>query len=160
MLHMLKRLLLVVVGYLAALVASLAAIVVIYAILGSLPGMPSYFGAMTLSPLLLLMAPGVALFTLLVVMVMSALPALALALLAELFALRYLWLFALAGAALAGGCFIYATPTFLGAIDGSDWADLAIVIAAGLVGGTFYWLIAGRRAGFSRPIEPMELPVT
>ena len=104
------------------------------------------------------MAPGVALFALLVVLVLSVLPALALALLTELFSLRQAWLFAPAGAAIAGGCFVYASPTFLGTIDGSDWADLAITIAAGLVGGIFYWMVAGRRAGFSRAIEPVELP--
>ena len=158
MLYILKRLLLVIVGYVVAVAASLVAVVVIYAILSSLPGLPSYFGAMSLSPLVILMAPGVALFALLVLIVLSVLPALALALLAELFSLRYVWLFALSGAAIAGGCFLYATPTFIGAINGSDWADLGIVVAAGLVGGIFYWLVAGRRAGFSPAIQPAELP--
>ena len=158
MLHVLKRLLLVVVGYVVAVAIALVAVVVIYSVLSALPGAPSYFGAMSLSPLVILMAPGVGLFVLVLVVVLSAVPALVLGLLAELFSLRFLWLFALAGAAIGGGCFLYVSPPVLGAINGSDWADLAIIGAGGFVGGIFYWLIAGRRAGFSRPIEPVAAP--
>ena len=126
--------------------------------LSVLPVAPSYFDAMSLSPLVILMAPGVGLFVLVVGIVLSAVPALVLALLAELFSLRVVWLFALAGAAISGGCFLYASPPVLGAINGSDWADLAIIGAGGFVGGICYWLIAGRQAGFSRPIEAVEAP--
>jgi hypothetical protein len=155
MLYIMKRLVVVSVGYVVALVAALVAVVVIYTILSIPPGLPSYFDAISLSPVVILMAPGVGLFAFLVLLVLSVVPALALALLTELFSLRQVWLFALAGAAIAGGCFLYATPTFIGAINGSDWADLGIVIAGGFVGGIFYWLVAGRRAGLSRTIEPV-----
>ena len=32
------------------------------------------------------------------------------------------------------------------------WADTGIIAAAGLVAGLTYWLIAGRDAGFKRPL--------
>jgi len=32
----------------------------------------------------------------------------------------------------------------------ADWVDLGIVFAGGLVGGIFYWLIAGRNAGLRK----------
>lgn len=36
--------------------------------------------------------------------------------------------------------------------DPERWADLGIILAAGLVAGFVYWLIAGRDAGFRRPL--------
>ena len=39
----------------------------------------------------------------------------------------------------------------MGMREGTDWADLGIVAAGGLVAGIVYWLIAGRKAGFIRP---------
>ena len=46
MLHVLKRLLLIVVAYLAAVFIGLVAIVAFYMILSSLPDAPSYFSTM------------------------------------------------------------------------------------------------------------------
>ena len=37
-------------------------------------------------------------------------------------------------------------------MDPERWADIGIIAAAGLVAGLVYWLIAGRDAGFRRPL--------
>jgi hypothetical protein len=158
MLHVLKRLLLVAVGYLVAVIIALVSVVIIYAILTSLPDAPSYFSMMTLSPLVVLIVPPVGMFVLLVVLVLTWLPALAAALVAEILSLRQIWLFGLIGAAIGAGAFIYASPQAVGTIEGTDWADLAIVTVSGAIGGLTYWLIAGRNAGFARP-APLPLPV-
>jgi hypothetical protein len=151
-LHVLRRLLIALVAYVLALVAGLIAVAVIYGVLSNLPGAPSYFSTMSISPLFMLLLPPVGLLVFYVAVLLTCLPSLTMALIAELFSLRHAWLFALVGAVVGGGAFLYATPLFIGAIDGSDWADLAIVAAGGLIGGVIYWLIAGRRAGFVRPV--------
>ena len=63
--HVVKRLLLVVVGYLVGVIVALISVVILYFVLSSLPGAPSYFGAMALSPLLILIFPPAWLFVLL-----------------------------------------------------------------------------------------------
>jgi hypothetical protein len=152
MLHVLKRLLLVVVGYCVAVIIGLASVVIIYSILSSLPGAPSYFSAMSLSPLVVLIVPPFAAIVLMIAYILTCLPAAAVALAAEFFGLRQIWLHALAGAAIGAGAFIYASPQIVDAIEGTDWADLGIIAAAGAVGGLTYWLIAGRNAGFARRV--------
>ena len=56
------------------------------------------------------------------------------------------------GAAIGGGAFVYASPELVGTIDGTDWADLAIVAGGGLAGGIAYWLIAGQQRGVFTPL--------
>lgn len=152
MLHVMKRLLLVVVGYVLAVVSGLIAVVVIYSVLANLPGAPSYFSTMSLSPIVVLLVPPVALIVLYVALFLTCLPALAAALITELFALRQFWLHMLLSAAIGAGAFVLASPEIVGTIEGTDWADLAIVAASGAVGGLIYWLIAGRRAGFAKAL--------
>jgi hypothetical protein len=151
--HVIKRLLLAVIAYLVAVLAGLIAIIVVYMILSSMPDAPSYFSAVTLSPVVIIAVPPVGALVYGLAIVLTALPALVGALISELFGLRQAWLHALMGAAIGAGAFVFASPfLLLGEIDGTDWADLAIVAAGGLVGGLAYWLIAGRRAGFQRPV--------
>lgn len=152
-LHVLKRLLLIVVAYLLAVLTGLVGVVVVYVLLSSLPGAPSYFSTMSLSPLVILFWPPVGLLVLYIVLVLTCLPSLAAGLVAEFFALRQPWLHSLFGAVIAAGAFIYASPQIVGTIEGTDWADLGIVAAGGLIGGAAYWLVAGRKAGFSRPMQ-------
>ena len=55
--HVVKRLLLVISGYFVGVIVALISVVILYFVLSSLPGAPSYFGAMALSPLLILIFP-------------------------------------------------------------------------------------------------------
>ena len=153
--HIVKRLLLMIVGYLVGLIVALISVVILYFVLSSLPGAPSYFGAMGMSPLLILIFPPAWLVVLYVAIILTWLPTVAAALISELFSLRQLWLHGPLGAAIGAGAFLYASPELVGTIEGTDWADLAIVAAAGFCGGIAYWLIAGRNAGFSRPVAAM-----
>jgi hypothetical protein len=148
--HVLKRLLLAVIAYLLAVLAGLIAIIVIYLVLSSMPGAPSYFSAVTLSPIVIIAVPSVGALVYGLAIVLTALPVLVGAVVTELFALRQAWLHGVMAAVIGGGAFVLATPLLLGEIDGTDWADLAIVAAGGFVGGLAYWLVAGRQAGFQR----------
>jgi hypothetical protein len=149
-LHVLKRLLIAVVAYVLAVIVGLISVVVIYFMLSSLPGAPAYFSWMSTSPLFIILLPPLGLIVLYVVLILTCLPSLVLALISELFSLRQVWLFGLVGALIAGGTFLYTSPLIIGSLDGTDWADLAIVAASGVAAGSFYWLLAGRRAGFVR----------
>jgi hypothetical protein len=150
--HVVKRLLLVISGYAVGLIVALISVVILYFVLSSLPGAPSYFEAMALSPLLILIFPPAWLFVFYFAVVLTSVPSLAGALICELFSLRQVWLHGLLGAAIGVGAFVYASPELVGTIEGTDWADLAIVAGGGLAGGIAYWLIAGQCAGFSRPL--------
>lgn len=150
MLHVLKRIVLVVGAYIAAVLIALVSIVILYLLLSSLPGAPAYFSTMSLSPLVILVVPPVGFVVLYVTLILTCVPSLAGGLAAEVFALRKVWVHGLLGAVIGAGAFIYASPEIVGSIEGTDWADLAIVAVAGLAGGVTYWLIAGRNAGFQR----------
>ena len=131
--HVLKRLLLAVIAYLLAVLAGLIAIIVIYLVLSSMPGAPSYFSAVTLSPIVIIAVPPIGALVYGLAIMLTALPALVGAVVTELFALRQAWLHGVMAAAIGGGAFVFASPLLLlGEIDGTDWADLAIVAAGGI----------------------------
>ncbi|SFP56986.1 hypothetical protein SAMN03159463_04476 [Mesorhizobium sp. NFR06] len=54
------------------------------------------------------------------------------------------------GAAAAAAGFMLILPD--AADDPERWGDMGIIAGAGLVAGLIYWLIAGRDAGFRRPL--------
>ena len=120
--------------------------------LSNFPGAPSYFGAMGVSPLLILIFPPAWLLVFYVAVILTCMPSLVGALISELFSLRQAWFHGPLGAAIGAGAFVYASPVLVGSIGGTDWADLAIVAGGGFGGGIAYWLIAGRNAGFMRPL--------
>ncbi len=148
--------LLIALGYVVAVLAGLVALVVIYIALANLPGAPDYFSAFALPPVVVLAVPPVAVFVVGLTFVLTAAQTLVAALFSEFFQLRNVFVHALFGAVVSVSGFVSVSPTLVLDISGSDWADIAIVGAAGLVGGLCYWLIAGRGAGFKR--TPQALP--
>jgi hypothetical protein len=148
--YVLKRILMVLAGYLVAVLVGLIAIVVLYIVLSSLPGAPGYFDLMQFTPIAVLVVPPLGMFVYFLTIIVTGLQALVFALIAEFFSLRSFWLHMLFGAiaAVAGFKLFWS-----GALDSSEhWPDTAIIAAAGLVAGLIYWLIAGREAGFRRPL--------
>jgi hypothetical protein len=150
--HIVKRLLLVLLGYLVGVLVALLTVVLVYFILSGIPGAPSYFSTVALSLIVMIAVPPVGMFVYYFAVILTALPSLAAALISEVFSLRQLWLLAPLGAAIGAGGFMAGSPTVLDGIEGTDWADLAIMAVGGCCGGVTYWLIAGRKAGFSRPL--------
>ncbi len=158
-LHVLKRVALVMAGYVVALVAGLFVVILLYGALSALPGTPQYFTFLSTASLLALLAPPVALFVLLLAVIVTAPPMLAAAAITEIFALRLAWLHMIL-AALVGLCgFVLSVPTFGATMSPTEMADLGIMASAGAAAGVVYWLIAGRSAGFRRPMPPSPVPV-
>jgi len=148
--HVVKRLALVIAGYVVAVFAGLFSVVAIYAALSSLPNAPSYFDAMAITPIIAIAVPAIGLFVLMLTFVLTVVQVMVTTLLSEIFALRRPWMHALFGAIAAASGFIMVSPTLLDGTGASDMADIGIVAASGVIGGLVYWLIAGRDAGFGR----------
>ena len=151
--HLLKRLFIVLAGYCLAVLVGLVAVAVLYAVLSSLPGAPAYFDAAALSPVVVIVLPGVALFIYLIALILTAAQALVAALLAEIFALRHVAIHALFGGLIGVSGFVFGSPTLITGISPTDWADIGIIAAASMIGGVVYWLVAGRDAGW-QPVQP------
>lgn len=150
--HVLIRVLMMLAGYFVAVLVGLIAVVAIYATLSSLPNAPEYFGFMGVTPIVALVVPPLGMFVYFLTIVLTGLQTLIFALIAEFFVLRNFWLHMLFGAAAAVGGFALAWPSAPEDMTPGRWADIGIVAAAGLVAGLVYWLIAGREAGFRRPL--------
>ena len=135
------------------MLAGLIAIVIIYAVASSLPDAPGYFELMQFTPIAVLSVPPLGMFVYFLTILVTGMQTLAFALVTELLSLRSLWLHMPFGAAAATGGFVLLWPD--APDDPERWADMGIIAGAGLVAGLIYWLIAGREAGFRRPlVEP------
>lgn len=150
--HALKRVLMMLAGYLVAVLVGLIAVVAIYAALSSLPNAPAYFGFMGVTPIAALVVPPLGMFVYFLTIILTGLQTLIFALIAEFFSLRNFWLHMVFGAAAAVGGFALVWPSAPEDMSPERWADIGIIAAAGLVAGLIYWLIAGREAGFRRPL--------
>ena len=148
--HVLKRMLMMLAGYFVSVLVGLIAIAVIYAVLSSLPNAPDYFDVMGVSPIAVLVVPPLGMFVYFLTIVVTALQTLIFALIAEFFALRNFLVHMLFGAAAAAAGFFLIWPAAEENVE--RWADIGIIAAAGLIAGLVYWLIAGRDAGFRRPL--------
>lgn len=151
--HVLKRLFLAFVGYVAALLVSLFMLSLLYAAASSMPGASDRFTIMAVSPYLAVAVPSVALFAVLLTAVLTGAQAAVTILLSEIFGLRALWLHMVFGALVSASAYLLVAPVAAAFADLIDMAEAAIFALAGAAGGLAYWLIAGRRAGL-RPASP------
>ncbi|TIV76011.1 MAG: hypothetical protein E5V78_31165, partial [Mesorhizobium sp.] len=123
--HVLKRILMVLVGYLVAVLAGLIAVVVIYAILSSLPNAPGYFGLMEFTPVAVLVVPPLGMFVYFLTIILTGMQTLVFALIAEFFSLRSFWLHVVFGATAAAAGFMLIWPD--AADDPERLADMGII---------------------------------
>jgi hypothetical protein len=106
---------------------------------------------MGVTPIAALVVPPLGMFIYFLTIVLTGLQTLVFALIAEFFSLRNFLQHMLFGAAASAAGFALIWP---GAPEDPErWADIGIIAAAGLVAGLAYWLIAGREAGFRRPLS-------
>ncbi|MEP6564057.1 MAG: hypothetical protein ABJB10_02895 [Mesorhizobium sp.] len=152
--HVAKRILLMLAGYFVAVLVGLIAIWAIYLALSTLPNAPEYFGVLaTMTPVALFFVAVLVPFIYLTALVLTGLQTLIFALISEFFSLRNFWLHMLFGAAAAAGGFALIGPTTVDGFKPDRWADYGVIAAAGMIAGFVYWLIAGRDAGFRRPLS-------
>ncbi|TRC99712.1 hypothetical protein FJV76_08780 [Mesorhizobium sp. WSM4303] len=148
--HVLRRILMMLAGFFVSVLIGLIAVVLIYCALSALPNAPDYFGTMKFTPLVVLLWPPLGMFIYFLTIILTGLQTLVFALIAEFFALRNFLVHMLFGAAAAAAGFFLIWP---GAEEDVErWADIGIIAGAGLIAGLVYWLIAGRDAGFRRPL--------
>ncbi|MFK0688066.1 hypothetical protein ACFX5Q_07660 [Mesorhizobium sp. IMUNJ 23033] len=148
--HVSKRVLMMLAGYLVAVLVGLFAVVAIYAMVSSLPNAPEYFSVVGVSPIAALLVPPLGMFIYFLTIILTGMQTLVFALIAEFFSLRNALLHMMFGAIAAVAGFALIWP---GASENPErWADMGIIGAAGVVAGLVYWLIAGRDAGFQRPL--------
>lgn len=152
--HIVKRILMMLAGYLVAVLVGLVAVAAIYATLSSLPNAPAYFDVMGVTPIAALVVPPLGMFIYFLTIVVTGAQTLVFALIAEFFSLRNALLHMFFAAAAAAGGFFLIWPSTAEEMDAGRWADIGIIAGAGLVAGLIYWLIAGRDAGFRRPLSP------
>ncbi|WP_258052354.1 hypothetical protein [Mesorhizobium sp. INR15] len=127
-----------------------------YLILSTLPGTPEYFGVLaTMTPVALFFVAALVPFIFLLAIALTGAQALIFALIAEFFSLRKVWLHMLFGAAASAAGFALIWPTTVSDVNIYRWADYGVIAGAGLVAGLVYWLIAGRDAGFRRPLPEL-----
>jgi hypothetical protein len=150
--HVSKRILMMLAGYLVAVLIGLIAVVAIYAVLSSLPGAPAYFDVMGITPIAALAVPPLGMFIYFLTIVVTGAQTLIFALIAEFFSLRNALLHMVFGAGASVGGFALIWPSAPEDMDPERWIDIGIIAGAGLVAGLVYWLIAGRDAGFRRPL--------
>jgi hypothetical protein len=105
---------------------------------------------MEFTPIAVLVVPPLGMFVYFLTIILTGAQTLVFALIAEFFSLRSFWLHMLFGAAAAAAGFMLIWPD--AADDPERWADMGIIASGGLVAGLIYWLIAGRDAGFRRPL--------
>lgn len=154
--HIVKRILMMLAGYLVAVLVGLVAVAAIYAALSSLPNAPAYFDVMGVTPIAALVVPPLGMFIYFLTIVVTGAQTLVFALIAEFFSLRNALLHMFFAAAAAAGGFFLIWPSTAEEMDAGRWADIGIIAGAGLVAGLVYWLIAGRDAGFRRPLSPHQ----
>lgn len=156
--HVLKRLLLAICGYVVALIVGLVVAAMIYGLASTFPGAPDYFAVMALGAFFMLMAPPIGIFVLAVAVAATVTQTLLTTLVSELFALRAVWVHMLFGAIVSASGFMMISDTVEEITKRNLYVEVAIFAAGGLVGGVVYWLIAGRNAGFRRPV-PIQQPL-
>ena len=141
--HVMKRILMMLAGYLVALLVGLVAVVAIYAALSSLPNAPAYFDVMSVSPIAVLVVPPLGMFIYFLTIVVTGLQTLIFALIAESFSLRNVLLHMLDAPSgphlrialeMLGGIALVAAVERVGALLQNDMDQEVRILACGALG--------------------------
>jgi hypothetical protein len=134
-------------GYFCSLVVAVFGIAVVFAALAQAVPSEGAWTFIGVSPVLMLASPIVGVGLVLLVAVVTAVPALVFVVACEILGWRFLGPYLVFGAVV--GAVAYYTFSFrvifgIGAIAATEMAAFAV---AGALGGLVYWAVAGRRAG-------------
>ena len=150
----LRRLLVMTGAYFAGVLAFLLGLAVLFGIASLLPDAPGYWNLTAVSPVIFVAAPVVGIFVVLLTMVVSAVPALLILMLTELFGWRSAYFYVFPAALL--GAVAYWTFSFrtIGGLDQTGLIEMVLFAVSGAWAGLIYWAIAGRRAGIRSSTVP------
>jgi hypothetical protein len=152
------RILVILAGYLCALVAAVLAIGAMFALLAALSPEPGSWAVIGVSPVLMVSSPVIGISMVAFTAVVTALPAFVLVVLCEIFGWRAAGLYLGFGA--VAGAVGYYTFSFrvIDGIGATAAIEMAAFAAAGALAGLVYWTIAGRRAGRQPTPTPAPPP--
>jgi hypothetical protein len=143
-----KRIVFVVLGYLAGLAAGAAALPVMLLVISIFNPSSELWQWLGLGPIAIAVAPVIFFFVMWMVMVLTVIPAAVLIFITEIFGLRQIWLHVLVSLLLAAVAGLSLVPDWFFGMSLNRWLITLAVAISALVAGLVYWAIAGRRAGF------------
>ncbi len=149
----LARLVIVSASYMVAVLASLAALVMLFGLASLLPEAPGYWKLSAVVPAVVAAAPVVGAFLIVLAVVLCVVPMLLLLGLAEALSLRSAYVYVVSGAVLSAVVYLRLSPHTIGGLDETGALEAAIFALSGACAGLIYWAIAGRRAGSWRRPE-------
>jgi hypothetical protein len=152
------RIVLVIVGYLAGLLAGSAALPGILLIISSIFPDSELFALLGLGPFLILAAPIIMFYILWITMILTFIPAAILNGLTEILRLRWLWLHLVIAILLAVGAGLLIMPDWFSAMSRDRWLITIAIAISAAIAGLVYWAIAGREAGSWRDPTPFAQP--
>jgi hypothetical protein len=152
------RIVLVIVGYFAGLIAGSASLPGILLIISNLVPDSELFALLGLGPFLILAAPIVMFYVLWITMVITFIPAAILNGLTEILRLRWLWLHLLIAVLLAVGAGLLLAPDWFSDMNRDRWLITVAIVVSAAIAGLVYWAIAGREAGSWRAPNPAGQP--
>lgn len=124
-----------------------AALALLFGVASLLPDSLGYWVLAAVSPSIFIAAPVAALFVVLLVIVLSAVPALLILAVTEALGWRSPYVYALPAALLSAAVYLELSPRTLGGLDGAGMIEAAVFALSGACSGLIYWAIAGRKAG-------------
>ena len=145
--HALLRFFIIIAAYLCGVIGAFAALALLFG-LGSLASFaPGYWTISAVSPAIFAGAPLVGLFFAAGAIMLSAIPMMAIAALAEAFKLRSWLLYVLPAAAMGAAIYLVFSPRTIGGLDRIGFFELAFFALSGAFAGSICWGLAGRKAG-------------
>lgn len=141
------RIVLVIVGYFAGLLAGSAALPGILLIISNIFPDSELFVLLGLGPFLILAAPIIMFYILWITMILTFIPAAILNGLTEILRLRWLWLHLVIAILLAVGAGLLIMPDWFSAMNRDRWLITIAIAISAAIAGLVYWAIAGREAG-------------
>jgi hypothetical protein len=134
-------------AYVAGVLGFLAALALLFGVASLLPDSLGYWVLPAVSPSIFIAAPVAGLFVVLLVIVLSAGPALLILAVTEVLGWRSPYVYAVPTALLCVAVYLELSPRTIGGLDGAGMIEAAVFGLSGLCSGLLYWAIAGRRAG-------------
>lgn len=154
----LRRLLVMTGAYFAGVLAFLLGLAVLFGIASLLPDAPSYWNLTAVSPVIFVAAPVVGIFVVLLTMVVSAVPALLILMLTELFGWRSAYFYVFPAALLSAVAYWTFSFRTIGGLDRTGLIEMVLFAVSGAWAGLIYWAIAGRSAGIRNTVPTLTAP--
>ncbi len=137
-------------AYIASVLGLLAALAVLFGLGSLMPGAPGYWTLTAVSPAIFIGAPVLGVFVVLLVVVLSAGPALLVLAATEVLGWRSIYVYAIPSALLSVVVYLEFSPRTIDWLDPIGMLEAGTFALSGAAAGCIYWALAGRTAGIWR----------